>query len=270
MNTRLVRFAVWCFLALALFLTLFPYIWIFIASIRPFQYLVRPTLRFTPTFDNWRLVASRPGFGRSIVNSLIVGLAVVAVSIMVATPAAYGFSRFKTGGDVGRLSILGLQMLPPAVLGIPIFLMITKIGLRGSLLGAIIAHLTFILPVVCWFLVGFFDEIPRELEEQAMVDGCTQLRAFLLVSVPLVAPGLAACAIFAFILSWNEFFYSLLLTGGASKTLPVVLGEFWTFRGIELGQMSAAIMVTIIPTLVLSLFIQRRMVRGLSRGALKE
>lgn len=256
-------------ISLALVGVVFPYFWIFLASFKPFEFLVRPTIAFKPTLENWLAVINRPGFGRSILNSFVVALGVSLASLLLGSPAAYAFSRFKTGGSLGRLSVLALQMLPPAVLGIPLFLMFVRIGLKGSLLAAMAAHLTFVLPIVAWFLIGFFDEIPRELEEQAKIDGCTDFQAFVRVVLPLVAPGLAAAAIFAFILSWNEFFYSLLLTGGPSKTVPVVLGEFWTFRGIELGQMSAAVVITILPVLVLSFLIQKHMVRGLSRGAIK-
>jgi len=256
-------------IAIALCTTLFPYLWIFIASFRPFEALVRPFEAFVPTFENWRAVLEKPGFVRGILNSIFVGINVALISIVVGSPAAYSFSRFKTGGNLGRFGILALQMIPPAVLVIPLFLMAIRLGLLHSLYGVIIAHLTFILPVIVWFLIGFFDQIPRELEEQAMVDGCTRLQAFIRVVLPLTAPGLAASAIFAFVLSWNEFFYALILTGGPAKTLSVVLGEFWTFRGIELGQMSAAIIITILPVLVLSFLTQRHMVRGLARGAIK-
>lgn len=270
MSSRLPRIVVYSVIIIMLVFWLFPYIWIFLASIKPFGALVQPFALFTPTLDNWREVLTRPGFGRGVVNSLLVGSSVALLSIILGGPAAYSFSRFKTGGSIGRLSILALQMLPPVVLGIPLFLMMARIGLLRSLLGVIAAHLTFILPIVFWFLIGFFDEVPRELDEQALVDGCTYFQAFVRVVLPVTAPGLAASAIFAFILSWNEFFYSLILTGGQTKTLPVILGEFWTFRGIELGRMSAAIIVTIFPALALSFLVQRRIVSGLARGALKE
>lgn len=269
MNSKIVRLSSYVLVFLAIFVTLFPYIWIFLASIRPFGALVQPFATFIPTLDNWRYVLQRPGFGRSIINSLLVGVSVALIAITLGSPAAYAFSRFKVGGTLGRFGILVLQMLPPVVLGIPLFLMMVRLGMLRTLLGVILAHLTFILPIVFWFLISFFEEIPRELEEQALIDGCTHFQAFYKILLPIIAPGLSASAIFAFILSWNEFFFALILTGGPTKTLPVVLGEFWTFRGIELGQMSAAIILTIIPVLVLSFLVQRRLVSGLARGAIK-
>ena len=269
MGIKLIKILSYLCIAVAIITTLFPYLWIFTASIRPFGALIQPFVAFVPTFENWQAVLQRPGFSRSIVNSILVGSSVALISVGIGSPAAYSFSRFKTGGSLGRFVILTLQMIPPAVLVIPLFLMTTRLGLLHSLFGVIIAHLTFILPLIAWFLIGFFDQIPRELEEQAMVDGCTRFQAFMRIVLPLIAPGLAASVIFAFILSWNEFFYALILTGGPNKTLSVVLGEFWTFRGIELGQMSAAIIVTVLPVLFLSFFVQRHMVRGLARGAIK-
>jgi len=132
-----------------------------------------------------------------------------------------------------------------------------------------LAPLTFVLPVVTWFMIGFFDAVPRELEEQAMVDGHGRFGAFRKVVLPQVLPGLGAAAIFAFVLSWNDLFYALVLAGGRAKTLPVAIAAFNTFRGVDLGAMSAAILVSVGPVLVASFFIQKRLIRGISGGGLK-
>jgi len=140
---------------------------------------------------------------------------------------------------------------------------------NDSLLPLIFAHLSFVLPVVTWFLIGFFDSVPRSLEEQARVDGFTRFKAFLLVVLPQVYPGLGAAVIFGFTLSWNDMFYGLILTPSRSAILPVSIAGFNTFRGVELGAMSAAILVAVVPVVIASFFIQRKLVQGISGGAVK-
>lgn len=256
-------------LALALVIVLFPYVWVLLTSLKPPDVLSRPeVVRFTPTLVHWRDVLGSD-FPRYLGNSIVVGVVTVAIALLAGAPAAYAFSRFRVGGDKTRFGILIAQMVPPTVIIVPLFLLMYYLRLLDTLIAVITAHLTFILPLVTWFLIGFFDEVPRDLEEQAMVDGCTPWQAFYKVVLPVIRPGLAAAALFAFILSWNEVFFALLLTGGDSKTLPVAIAGYWTFRGIEMGKMSAAIVVAIVPVLVASFFIQRHLVKGLGGGAVK-
>ena len=162
------------------------------------------------------------------------------------------------------------QMLPPAALIVPLFLLMyySKI-LFGTIFAVVIAHLTVLLPLVTWFLIGFFDDVPRELEEAGMIDGCTPWQTFFKIVIPNVLPGLGAAGLFAFVLSWNDMFYALMLTTGINKTLPVGIGGYWTFRGVEMGQMSAAILMAIVPMIGLSFFVQRFMLRGYGGGAIK-
>jgi multiple sugar transport system permease protein len=126
-----------------------------------------------------------------------------------------------------------------------------------------------VLPVVTWFLIGFFEAVPRELEEQALVDGYGRFAAFRKVVLPQVLPGIAAAGIFGFVLSWNDLFFALILASGETKTLPVAIAGYNTFRGVELGEMSVAILVAVVPILVLSFFVQKRLVRGIGGGGLK-
>lgn len=256
-------------LVVALFIVLFPYAWVLITSFKPPEVLSRPeVVRFTPTLVHWRDVLGSD-FPRYLGNSVVVGGVTVAIALLAGAPAAYAFSRFRVGGDKARFGILIAQMVPPTVIIVPLFLLMYYLRLLDTLIAVITAHLTFILPLVTWFLIGFFDEVPRDLEEQAMVDGCSPWQAFYKVVLPVIRPGLAAAALFAFILSWNEVFFALLLTGGDSKTLPVAIAGYWTFRGIEMGKMSVAIVVAIVPVLVASFFIQRHLVKGLGGGAVK-
>lgn len=168
-----------------------------------------------------------------------------------------------------RFLVLLAQMLPPAALIVPLFLLMYYTKLMGSIYTVVIAHLTVLLPLVTWFLIGFFDDIPPELEDAALVDGCTPMQTFLKIVLPIVRPGLGAAGLFAFVLSWNDMFYALLLTSGTNRTLPVGVAGYWTFRGVEMGQMSAAILLAIVPMIILSFFVQKFMLRGLSGGAIK-
>ena len=257
-------------LIIALIVVLFPYTWIFLTSLKPTVLVAQPDVWiFPPTLDNWREVLLESDAPRYLMNSIIVALSTVLIALMVAAPASYSFSRFKTGGGPVRFSILAAEMLPPAVLIVPLFLLMFNLQLLDTHIALIAAHLTFVTPVITWFLIGFFDEVPKELEEQAMVDGYTQFQAFYKVVLPTVRPGLAAAAIFGFVLSWNDMFYALILSGGNNKTLPVAIAGFWTFRGIEMGKMSVAILIAIVPVLIVSFFIQKYLVKGLGGGAVK-
>ncbi|HIC87912.1 MAG TPA: carbohydrate ABC transporter permease [Anaerolineae bacterium] len=257
-------------LVIALVAVLFPYYWILLTSLKPLAVVSRPDVwLFPPALTNWQDVLLRSDTPHYLVNSIVVGLVTVAISIGVGSPAAYSFSRFNTGGASTRFGVLAAQMLPPAVLIVPLFLLMHRLALLDTVVAVIAAHLTFILPVVTWFLVGFFDEIPRELEEQAMVDGYTRFQAFHKVILPNIRAGLGAAGIFAFVLSWNDMFYALILTGGKSKTLPVAIAGYWTFRGIEMGKMAVAIVVAIVPVLIASFLVQKHLVKGLGGGALK-
>jgi len=269
LRARVAQLAVEFIVAVAVAIVLFPFLWIFLASIKPPHLVAEPDVwLFTPSLANWSDVLLRSDVPQNILNSLIVSVATVAIALLLGCPAAYAFSRFKAGGGT-RFAILAAEMMPPAILILPLFLVFYRLGLIDSLAGVIIAHLTLVMPVVTWFLIGFFDDVPRELEEQAMIDGYTQFQAFYKVVLPTIRPGVAAAAVFGFVLSWNDLFYALILTGGESRTLPVAIAGFWTFRGVDMGKMAVAILLAIVPILVVSFFIQKHLIRGLGGGAVK-
>ncbi|GIV85720.1 MAG: ABC transporter permease [Candidatus Roseilinea sp.] len=257
-------------LLFALGVMLFPYLWTLLASFKTEAAINRPlALGFTPTLAHWRAVVLESSIPLQARNSLLVGALTVGMALLIGAPAAYAFARFNVGGPGLRFSMLAAQMLPPATLIVPLFLIMYSLQLLDSLLAIVAAHLTFILPLTTWFLIGFFDDVPRDLEEQAMVDGCTPWQAFYKVVLPTIRPGMTAAALFGFVLSWNDLFYALLLSGKNSATLPVGIAGFWTFRGIEMGRMSAAIILAVIPMVVVSFFVQKYLVRGLGGGAIK-
>lgn len=247
----------------------FPYLWVLAASFKTQKELIDPrSFIFAPTLDNWREVIAS-GIGDSVVSSVIVGVATVTISALVAVPGAYAIARWRAGGEVTRFGILLSEVLPPAVLVVPLFLFALNLGLRDTLAAVVASHLTFVLPVMTWFMVGFFDGVPRELEEQALVDGHGRIGAFVRVVLPQVFPGIGAAVIFGFVLSWNDLFYALILAGGNERTLPVAIAGYNTFRGVELGQMAVAILISVVPVLIASFVVQKRLIRGISRGGLK-
>lgn len=256
-------------LVLALVIVLFPFLWVFLESIKPPELGARPDVWiFSPTAENWNDVVLQSDVPFNILNSFIVALSTVAIALVIGCPAAYAFSRYK-GYQGARYSILAAEMMPPAILILPFFLVLYRLQMIDSLAGVIAAHLSFVVPVVTWFLIGFFDEVPKDLENQAMIDGYTRFQAFYKVILPVVRPGIGAAGVFGFVLSWNDLFYALLLTGNESRTLPVAIAGFWTFRGIDMGKMAVAILIAIIPVLILSFFIQKHLVRGIGGGAVK-
>jgi multiple sugar transport system permease protein len=161
-------------------------------------------------------------------------------------------------------------MLPAMIIAIPLFVQFQSIGLSDSLLSLIIVYTAFNLPFNIWMLTGFFEEIPKEIEEAALLDGCNTWALYSRIIIPLAAPGLVAATIFCMLLSWNEFQFALILTYTLrSQTLPIVVTGMWNDRGVYFGQMAAAGMITILPVLALGMFIQRFLVQGLTSGAVK-
>ena len=246
-----------------------PFLWVLLSAFKAPEQLNDPgAIVFRPTLENWREVVDGDVLG-SAGHSIVVAVVTVALALLVGTPGAYAISRFGAGGSATRFGILLSQVMPPAVLVVPLFLVAFDLGARDTYQAIIVSHLTFVVPVVTWFLIGFFDAVPRSYEEQAMIDGYGRFGAFRLVVLPQVLPGIGAAAIFGFVLSWNDLFYALILAGGNTETLPVSIAGFNTFRGVELGAMCAAILVSVVPVMIACFFVQRRLVRGLSGGGLK-
>jgi ABC-type glycerol-3-phosphate transport system permease component len=257
------------FLVVTALIVALPFLWVLLSAFKgPAQLNDPGALAFTPTLENWREIIDGEVFA-SAGNSIVVAVVTVSLALLVGTPGAYAISRFGAGGAATRFGILLSQVMPPAVLVVPLFLLAFDLNARDTYPAIIASHLTFVLPVVTWFLIGFFDAVPRSYEEQAMIDGHSRFGAFRLVVLPQVLPGIGAAAIFGFVLSWNDLFYALILAGGNTETLPVSIAGFNTFRGVELGAMCAAILVSVVPVMIACFFVQRRLVRGLSGGGLK-
>jgi multiple sugar transport system permease protein len=229
-----------------------------------------PPIIFTPVLDNYRRLLDTP-FLAYLWNTVIVATSTTALALVFGSLAAYSFTRFHFPGSKALpLFFLVMRMLPRFVLVIPYYLLMRQLGLLNTTSALVLAYTSFSLPFVIWLMIGFFKEIPIELEEAGMVDGCTRVQVFVRIVVPLVAPGLAATSIFAFLLGWNELLFSLVLAGRDTRTLPslatsVVSNE----RGIEWGPLNAMGSLVLLPVIAMALLVQRNIVKGMTMGAVK-
>jgi N,N'-diacetylchitobiose transport system permease protein len=251
----------------------FPVYWMLVTSFRD-NSDIRSAPRFLPvgTLENYRSVFERDHFWSSFGNSLQVTLLTVLFALFTAFLAAVAVSRFRFRGRIGFLVvILVVQMVPAEALMISVVRTLDGWNLRNSIIGLTITYVAFVLPFTVWTLRGFVGAVPRELEEAAMVDGSSRLRAFFTVTLPLVAPGLVATGIFAFIQAWNEFTFALVIMDRPEKeTLPVWLQAFnFGARGTDWGGVMAGSTLITVPVIVFFLFVHRRVAAGLTAGAVK-
>ena len=230
----------------------------------------RPVEPSQLTLRSYQLVLKRPGFSKSIWTSVAVGLSSTAASVLIASMAAYGISRYRfRGRNVLAYSFLVFRMLPQISLVVALYLMYKALGLRDTVGGLVLAHTSFNVPYVIWLLLPFFTAVDRSYEEAAMVDGCTRLGVFWKVFLPLVGPGLVVSAVFAFINSWNEFLYALILTGISSKTAPVALNSLIGSDILTWGQVCAGGTLMLVPVFIFTVSMQRFLIRGVSAGGVK-
>ena len=262
--------------AIAVVSALLPVYWLVTISLKREidQFAVPPKwLVFSPTLEHYHNAFVERSFGQYLLTSAIIAVLSTICALLLGTLAAYGLARFRLPRKMNTrlaLWILSTRMFPPIVTAVPLFLLMSKVGLLDTVAALVIVYTAFNLPFVVWMMRGFFQEIPRDLEEAALVDGDSRLGALRRVVLPMVAPGLAATAVFCLIISWNEFLFALTLTQtDAAMTLPVGIAGRVTQYKIEWGAMSAAGVVAMIPILVFALAVQRYLVRGLSLGAVK-
>jgi len=261
---------------LAVLIAVVPIYWMLTISLKQEvdQFAVPPRwFLFTPTLEHYRDAFLTRSFGQYLITSAIVAVFSTFCALVIGTLAAYALARFKMRYRLDRklsLWILSTRMFPPIVTAVPLFLMMRDLQLLNTRASLVILYTGFNLPFVIWMMRGFFVEVPRELEEAALVDGDSRLGALRRVLLPLVAPGLAATAVFCLIICWNEFLFALVMTQtDAAMTLPVGIAGRVTQYEIKWGVMSAAGVVAMMPILVFAMAVQRYLVRGLSLGAIK-
>jgi ABC-type glycerol-3-phosphate transport system permease component len=206
----------------------------------------------------------------ALVNSLGITFGATVLSLLIGIPAAYALSRYRfKGGKDMAVWLLSTRMVPPIVMVIPLFFIMNSLRLIDTWLGLIIMYIMINLPIVVWILKGVFDDVPRELEDAALVDGCTRATAFTRVVLPLAIGGIIAAALFCVFLTWNEFLFALIMTRKEAVTLPVALSTFRQDRGLLWGMMSATIIVATLPVIAIVFVLQRRVVQGLLTGSSK-
>ncbi len=270
----LVNSMVVSFLIIYTLFTLFPIYWVFTTSIKSSKELVSFPPSLIPksiSFEHYKFVFTKTNLLRGIVNSLIISGLTTFISLVLASLAGYAFSRFNfRGKKVILATILGLYLIPPLINVIPLFLMFNKLGLLNSRLGLVLAYQAMTLPLATFLLRNYFDGIPVEIEEAALMDGCTRLEALRRVVLPLAVPGLSVAAIFSFIISWNEFVLALnFLFSDSLKTVQLVIMGFVKLYRIDWGALTAAMVIGMIPVLIFLIVAQRYLIAGLLGGSTK-
>lgn len=229
-----------------------------------------PTFIFNPVLDNYVNAFTKGNFGSYYLNSLIVALVSTVLVIVIGTFAAYALTNFKLPGanSIAGGFLIG-KLVPTISMLLPLFVIINAIGLRGTLGGPIIAHTALNLPFVVWLMMGFVRDVPRDLLQAAMIDGCSRMQAFWRILVPVILPGVAAAFVLSAQYSWNELLFSLQLTTLGTYTLPVGIAGFVGAISVDWGLSSAAATATMVPLIILGFFVQKHIAAGTTGGAVK-
>jgi ABC-type glycerol-3-phosphate transport system permease component len=268
--------------------TILPILWTYVVSLKepadvfalPPSLIFKPTLHnylelfnldVTTEFENAASVttsSASSSFPQYFVNSLVVSIATTGLALVLGSLAAYALTRFRYRFGSGILiGMFMTRLVPPIAIVVPLYLIWREVGLIDTQFALIVTYLSFTLPFVVWLMRGFLKDIPIDLEEAAMTDGCSRIGALWRIVLPLIAPGLATTAIFALIGAWNEFLFAVVLTSGDSKTLPAAILEFKSDKAILWGRLYAAGDLIMLPVLIFGLMMQKRLVRGLTGGA---
>ena len=264
----------WVLIGLAIVLVVGPFLWILMNSFKTQIAILSGAWLFTPTLDSYKdvLLSRRSDFLSGLYTSLIVATASTAIVLFIATLAAYSLHRFAWARWVVSAFLgwtLAFHVIPVITMVGPWYLAFKELGLYDTKAALILTHVTVNLPMAVWLMMSFFKQLPPEIEEAALVDGCRQVSAFWRVTLPLVVPGLIATAVLSFIFSWNEFTIALNLTSQTNATVPVVVAKFANDYEVQHSQMAAASILATLPALLLMFFGQRFIVQGLTLGSVK-
>jgi multiple sugar transport system permease protein len=250
-----------------------PFLWQVVTSLKPAAELTAlpPLLPTRPTFEHYAAIFTGHPVARLIFNSTVVAAGTTLLALALGALAAYAASVLRMRGRGAILGVvLAISMFPPIATVSPLFLLLSALGLRDTLAALVLTYSTFSLPLAVWLLASFFDALPRELYVAARVDGCTSFGALWRVVLPLAAPGILAAALLVFIFAWNEFLFALAFTATeASRTLPVGISLFPGLHEVPYGEIAAASVVATLPVVALAFAFQRRIVEGLTAGAVK-
>lgn len=248
---------------------IFPFLWMFLSAFKTQVDIISwpPKFFFSPTMVNFQKVFYEQNFILYLKNSVVVGVASVAVSLLLGLPAAYSIARFHQK----RFSVLILiaRLMPGISFLMPWYIIFSRLGLMDSYTALILSHILIALPVVVWVMSSYFETIPLEMEESAMVDGATQQRAFVSIILPLSVPGIVTGTTLSFIFSWNNFMFSQVLSMEKTRTLPIAVYNFMSYAEVDWGGVMAAAVAIMTPAIVLTMVFQKYVVKGLTMGAVK-
>lgn len=248
-----------------------PLLWIVLTAFKPTILVLTnpPTWIFTPTLEHFDVIFTSAQFWLDFVNTVVVTLATMIVTLGVGSLAAYGMARHRAGGRPLLYATLAIRALPPVVLGLPMFVLFSRLGLIDTLFGLTVAYTASMLPNTIWLMLGFFESVPASLEEAALVDGCTRFGAFVRIAVPVVRPGLAVTAFYNAVGAWNQFFFGLILSTSHARPLPVYAAQLLGEYSIKWGEVSAIGTVLLLPPIALVIAMQRQLAGGLTLGGVK-
>jgi len=248
---------------------LFTLVWMVLSSFKNNVQVTAypPVWIFTPTLRNYVDVFTKNPFFSYMVNSTVIALSAVGIGLLCGLPAAYSMARHRQA--VLGFLVLTVRILPGIAFLVPLFVIYRRLGLINTHVGIVFTHIIIVLPMIIWIMAGFFEDIPRDLEDAAMIDGCSRVGTFVRIVLPLSLPGVVAATILSFIASWNNFIFVLILGGKDTVTLPMAVYSFVSFEDVNWGGLTAAATVITVPILVLSLVVQRYLAGGLTMGAVK-
>ncbi len=256
-----------------LMFALAPYLWMVLTSLKPNEAISIFPVQYLPerfTLEHYSVLLAKTSFAINLGHSLLISIGAVALGLGVSVPAAYAFSRYRFRGRKAALVLfLVINMVPVVLLIIPLFVLMRSFGLLDTHLGIVLGHATFAIPFSVWMMTSYFNALPIELDEAALVDGATRLQTIRHVVLPLAMPGIVTTGIYIFVNSWNEYLFAMMLSGQSVKTVTVALQSFIGEFTVQWGLLTAAGTLIAIPVTILFLIIQRRLVGGLTAGAVK-
>jgi multiple sugar transport system permease protein len=276
-NIEISRVLLWIAVIMVTLIALYPFLWALVTSFKGQREALEPTLipfvQFTPSLENW---SAELGLGwsetsKALTNSALIAIGSTLIATILGTITGYGLARFRYGiGNRNLVSwVLSQRFLPPVATLIPFFLLLQNLKLIDSVAGMIVVNTTFVLPFAILIMRDFFADFPRELEEAALVDGASYWQIFLRVALPIATPALTAAAIICFAFAWNEFLFANVLTSRNARPYTVLVASTGTVRGIHFGFVATRMLIAVTLPVILSLFVQRYIVRGLTLGAVK-